>query len=77
MAIPRKDALRRLQGYVDRVELHLRIIASDPEDRAVSHHRHEVWVWLATMEEAARHVGKKTGAEWQARIAAYRAALAT
>ena len=75
MAIPRKEALSRLLDKVFQIERHLGMIAAEPECRAASGWKREVRNWLREMEALLRHVGKKTSAEWQTRIAAYRAAL--
>ena len=75
MAIPRKDALKRLQSLTVQVELHLDKIARNPGDRSVPHYQGEVRNWLRDMRAVLRHLGRRTAAQWQARIDAYRAAL--
>jgi hypothetical protein len=75
MGIPRKDALKRLRGLAPKVEYHLELVAADPDDQATPHHLHEIGNWLQQMEEALRHVGTKTAAEWEARVRAWRANL--
>jgi hypothetical protein len=75
MAIPRKDALRRLQDLVPELEKHLAEIVSEPDAQARSHWKGEVENWLRQMERMLRHVGKKTSAEWQRRIEIYRQRL--
>jgi hypothetical protein len=75
MAMPRKSALKRLQGRVQEVERHLARINAAPKHSSASKWRSEVRNWLREMEEVLPHVGKKTAAEWQDRIDAYRAAL--
>lgn len=71
MGMPRKDALKRLRSLSRQVECHLETIAADPGHAATPHHLHEIRNWLLQMEEVLRHVGKKTAAEWEARIAAW------
>jgi hypothetical protein len=75
MAMPRKGALKRLQGRVHEVERHLARIKATPEHSSASKWRSEVLNWLREMEEVLPHVGKKTTAQWQDRIDAYRSAL--
>ena len=73
MALPRKQSLKLLQGRVPAVEWHLMRIAEEPRHSSIHKWRSEVRNWLGEMEEVLPHVGKKTAAEWQARIDAYRA----
>jgi hypothetical protein len=68
MAISRKRALKRLNGLLPRVEEHLAKIADKPDHPSAAHWADEAADWLAQMEEAASHVGTKTGGEWSARI---------
>lgn len=75
MATPRKRALKRLQGRVPEVERHLARIDETPEHSSTVKWKSEIRNWLREMEEVLPHVGKKTAAEWQVRIDAYRAAL--
>jgi hypothetical protein len=75
MAISRRDALKRLNGLLPRVEEHLAKIADDPDHPSAAHWAYETAAWLAQMEEAASHVGTKTGGEWKARIAGFRGQL--
>jgi hypothetical protein len=75
MAIPSKRALLRLVKFSARIEVHLQKIASKPGDREIPHWKHEGRGWLRQMEEALTHVGKKTSAAWQSRIASYWTAL--
>ena len=75
MAIGRKDALRKLLSLVAVVEEHLEGIAEEPDSQAFSHWKDELQNWLAQMEAMVPHVGKKTGAEWQARIEAWKAQI--
>jgi hypothetical protein len=75
MAISRKDALRKILSLVLAVEEHLESIAEEPESWAVPHWQGEVNNWLAQIEAMVPHVGKKTGAEWKARIEAWKARL--
>jgi hypothetical protein len=71
----RSHALRLIECLVPRVEEHLAKLAASPEHSSRSHWKREVWAWLRKIEALVRHVGKKTGAEWEARIAAWRADL--
>jgi hypothetical protein len=75
MAIPRKRALQRLQGFASCVEEHLAKLAANRRHPAVSHRQQEVRHWLREMEEMLSHVGKKTAAEWRTQIQAYRETL--
>ena len=75
MAMPRKSALKRLQGRIPEIMRHLARITATPEHSSVHKWKSEVRNWLREMEEVLPHVGKKTAAEWQVRIDAYRSAL--
>jgi hypothetical protein len=75
MAISRKEALKQLRGLWPRVQRHLAKLAARPNDREVPHWKKETRNWLREMEEYLPHVGKKTAAEWQARLDSCRAAL--
>jgi hypothetical protein len=75
MAIPRKRALVRVVRFSARIEEHLKKIAAKPTDQEVPHWKIEIRGWLKQLEEALTHVGKKTSAEWQGRVASYRAIL--
>jgi hypothetical protein len=77
MALSRKQALKQLRGLWPRIQVHLDYLAASPSEREVSHWRGEISNWLREMEEYLPHVGKKTAAEWQARIDACRATLGT
>ena len=75
MAIPRKQALKHLAGKLAQVQLHIEKIQAHPQHSSRDKWKNEVLGWLLQMEEVLCHVGKKTAAEWQARIEAYRAEL--
>ena len=75
MAIPRKQALKELAGKERQVERHIVKLQASPQHSSRTKWKNEVLGWLLQMEEVLRHVGKKTAAEWQARIDAYRADL--
>jgi hypothetical protein len=78
MAIPRKKALERLEGLEEAVLYHLddhipSTIGKSPQD--IPHWRDEVNAFLDQMDALAMHVGKKTGAEWRARVTEMRGRL--
>jgi len=75
MAISRSQALNRLEGLEPQVEEHLAKIAANPGSRDVPHWATEIRAWLGEMERLAQHTGKKTGAEWAAKIANWRRLL--
>jgi hypothetical protein len=75
MGIGRKRALERLHELLPEVERHLGRVAAEPGHSSAGKWRSEVRNWLSQMQEALRHVGKKTGAEWQARIDGWRETL--
>lgn len=75
MARTRREALDKIESFVAGVEEHLAMLAAAPNQSAGPHWRHEVRTWLRDMEALLRHVGKKTSAQWQARIDTWRAAL--
>jgi hypothetical protein len=75
MAIPRKRALGRLESFLLRVDEHLALIAKEPDHISVNHWKYEVRNWLNQMEAMLPHVGNKTAAEWQPRIARLHQAL--
>jgi len=65
----------RLQGRVPEIERHLSKIAAAPGHSSIQKWRSEIRNWLREMEEVLPHVGKKTAAEWQARIDGYHRSL--
>ena len=71
----RKRALDRLQELLPEVERHLGRIFATPHHSSVRKWRGEVRAWLEQMQEVIRHVGKKTGEEWQTRIDSFREQL--
>jgi hypothetical protein len=75
MALSRKDALKRLRGLAPAVEKHLAKVASNPGHSSLAHWKTEIRQWLLQMEDSLPHVGKKTAAEWKARLETYKAAL--
>jgi hypothetical protein len=68
MAISRKDALKQMNGVLRQVQLHLEKLAARPDDRDAHGWKKEVRGWLRQIQEYLPHVGKKTAAEWQARL---------
>jgi hypothetical protein len=75
MAIPRQQALKRLEGLAPQVEEHLAKIATNPTSRDVPHWKTEIRAFLGEMERLAPHTGRKTGEEWAAKIAEWRRLL--
>jgi len=75
MGMSRADALRRLNGLAPQVEAHLTKIAQDPGHSSIAHWTREVNSWLTQMDALLPNVGARTGADWAARIATWRAAL--
>jgi RHS repeat-associated protein len=75
MAISRAKALERLEGLAPQVEKHLEKIAQNPGHSSIPHWSHEVSNWLDQMEAMLPHVGKKTAADWAAKINQWRQAL--
>lgn len=75
MGLSRKDALKRLNGLAPEVEQHLEKIAADPESENVIHWISEIKSWLRQMEDVLPQVGRKTAAEWTARIAGWKARM--
>jgi hypothetical protein len=71
----RADALKRLNGLAAKVEDHLAKIAQSPASRDVPHWRGEINNWIRQMEEVLPHAGKKTAADWSARIAGWKGRL--
>ena len=75
MARSRKAALEKIESLVAGVEGHVAKIAALPGHSAMDHWKGEARTWLREMEALLRHVGKKTSAQWQARIDAWRVAI--
>ncbi len=75
MGIGRKRALERLNELVPEMERHLGRIVAEPQHSSVGKWKSEVRNWLSQMQEVLRHVGKKTAAQWQARIDSYQEKL--
>lgn len=75
MAMSRKDAIKRMESLVPRVEEHIQKIIKSPNSRDVPHWQGEIKAWLDTMENAAPHAGKATSEEWLFRIRNWRLLL--
>jgi hypothetical protein len=75
MSIGRKRALQRLHELLPEVERHLARIVAEPLHTSAGKWKSEVRTWLSQMQEVIRHVGKKTGEEWQANIDSWRESL--
>ncbi len=75
MAIPRKEALKRLKGHAPTIEKHFRKIAADPTNWSVLHWIGEINEWIRQMEEVLPHVGVKTAQKWRAQIEEWNAKL--
>ncbi len=65
----RQKALQQAQTKVKEIELHLQKLQSEPSSPDANHWRGEVRGWLKAIEKVLPDLGKKTGAEWAARVA--------
>jgi hypothetical protein len=74
MGFSRQQALRRMVGLLPRVEEHFAKLVAQPEHQDAGHWRTEMRGWLHQIEERLPHVGKKTAAEWKARLQTFWAA---
>jgi hypothetical protein len=72
MGLDRRQALKRMESYVARIEEHVEKIRKGDRPSSLSHLCHEVRVWLGTIEKGLQHVGKKTAEQWQAKIDAWK-----
>ena len=75
MSRKRKDALDKIESHVHEVERHIDRLLASPRHSSRKKWLAEALGWLLQMERLLPHVGKKTAAEWQARIDTWRAAL--
>ena len=75
MSRRRKDALAKIASYIPDMQRHLDRILANPEHSSRNKWKSEALGWILQMEALIPHVGKKTAAEWQARIARWRASL--
>ena len=75
MGLARKDALQRINGLKRRIEQHIQKLAEYPDSQDESHWRGELRSWIAQVEAAAEHVGKRTQQEWQELIESWKASL--
>jgi hypothetical protein len=75
MAISRKAALERLNGFAQQIELHLTKLASESTGQPSLHWRGEVRQFIDEMERMLPHVGRRTASEWKSRIDAYKRTL--
>jgi hypothetical protein len=75
MSRKRKAAISKIESLTPQVERHLQRVLSQPEHSSRGKWVGEILGWLQQMEELLPHVGKKTAAEWQTRIATWRATL--
>ncbi|MFO0967304.1 MAG: hypothetical protein U0793_17230 [Gemmataceae bacterium] len=72
MGMKRRKAFERLTSLARAIEEHLQKLRLGNRPDSVAHLRHEIRVWIATIERGMRHVGEKTGKEWEVRLAAWR-----
>ena len=75
MGTKRRHALDRLTELVPQVELHLAKLRDQPDSQNASHWRAEVRGWLRRMARELGKLGKRTQAEWDARISGWWADL--
>lgn len=75
MGTKRQHALDRLTELMPQVEAHLAKIADQSDSRDVPHWQAEVRGWLRQMSRQLDKLGKKTRAEWEARIDGWWAAV--
>ena len=68
MGSRRSAALNTLLELSPEVILHLEKIRRQPDAWACAHWRTEVRGWLRQMERELGRIGKRTRAEWKARI---------
>jgi RHS repeat-associated protein len=71
LGISRQQSLKRIEGLASQVQEHLRKIAADPASKAVPHWQREVRAFVGEIERLIPNVGKKTGADWTERVAAW------
>ena len=74
-AMNRKGALKKLNGLMPRVEVHLEKLRTAPESQDVPHWCAELESWLRQMEELLPVLGRKTSREWGGRIERWRQEL--
>ena len=72
MGQSRKEASDRLLELSPQVVHHLEKIRTRPEAWDWNHWRSEVREWLGRMEHVLDRIGKRTRAEWEARIDGWR-----
>jgi hypothetical protein len=75
MGTKRQHALDRLTELTPQVLQHLAKIRGQPNSRDVPHWRAEVRVWLRQMARQLDKLGKRTQAQWHARITGWWAEL--
>jgi len=75
MSRKRKDALAKIVNLIPTMDRHLERILANPEHSSRNKWKAEALGWIHQMEAMIPHVGKKTAAEWQARIDKWRATL--
>jgi hypothetical protein len=71
MGSRRTDSIDLLLQLVPQIELHLAYLRAEPDSRAANHWRGEVRVWLRRMERELGRIGKRSRAEWSARMTAW------
>jgi hypothetical protein len=75
MSRKRRDALEKIESLVPEVERHVARVLSSPDHSSRDKWQGEALGWIRQMEALLPHVGKKTAAEWQARLDGWRTAL--
>ena len=77
MGIARKTAITRIATLTERIEEHLKKIASNPSSIEYNHWLVESVEWCQQIEAVARHVGKRTQREVMNRVAQWKETLAS
>ena len=73
----RKQALKRFDGLVPRIEEHLGKIQQDPANQDAPHWAQETEAWIRQVEDLFPHVGQKTAEERDRRIREWKERLET
>jgi hypothetical protein len=72
VGISRRTALNRIAGLSACVEGHLAKMRTEPLSIDYNHWQREVREWIAQIELAARHVGRRTQSEVMIRVSQWK-----
>lgn len=75
LAKRQSDAIATAEAQVPEIERHLGLLNGEPTGNAANHWRTELRGFISKAEDQIRHMGRRTGAEWQRKVNQWRREL--